>query len=135
MYNYTTDVLLLDDDPIIRSNLEYNLREFFHVISFSDGLSGIAWLAAGNRPGIIITDLEMPYLNGWELLRMKNTSSTLKSTPIFVMSEDQDLQAEQEALILGAEMYLPKSINPEKLRQIILKYLSRPSKGGKINIF
>jgi len=135
MYNYTTDVLLLDNDPVIRSTLERNLREFFQVISFSDGLSGIAWLAAGNRPGIIITDLEMPYLNGWELLRLKDTSSTLQSTPILVMGGDQNLQAEQEALTLGAELYLPKPFNPEKLSQIVLKYLSHPSKGGKINIF
>ncbi len=134
MYNCTVDVLLLDDDPGIRSNIERNLKEFFHVISFSDGLSGIAWLAAGNRPGIIITDLEMPYLNGWELLRMKRTSSTLQSTPILAMGTSYDRELEHQALVLGAEKYIAKPLNLDVLYQIVLQYIRRPSNGGILNV-
>jgi len=134
MYENTADVLLLDDDANIRLILENTLKEYFNVIAFADGLSGVAWLAAGNRSGIIIADLEMPYLDGWELLRMRQVSDTLQDTPLFVLSNSDEESVIHKALTIGADQYIVKPFDPNNVRKLVFEYIPRPQRGGYIHM-
>ncbi len=62
-------ILAVDDDSSIRELLEFLLRNNYNVITKKDGMEAMMWLSEGNIPDLIITDIDMPRLNGYEFFR------------------------------------------------------------------
>lgn len=79
-------VLVIDDSLPIRYLLEAILSRKYHVVSTNDGLSAMSWLSQGNNPDLIITDLQMPNINGWELIEYLGNSNLYQHIPIMVLS-------------------------------------------------
>ena len=105
-------VLILDDDPNIRMLLEYVLRKHFHTASRENGLEALAWLAENPLPDLILTDLEMPGLSGFELLQQLRISGYYRHIPLLVFSGFEDEQVKEKCLDAGANGYILKPFDP-----------------------
>ncbi|GEP98361.1 response regulator [Chitinophaga cymbidii] len=79
-------VLIIDDNTPIRFLLEAVYKKHFNVVSAPDGLAAMAYLSQGGVPDLIVTDLAMPNVNGWELLDFLSDSHLYKDIPVIVLS-------------------------------------------------
>lgn len=87
-------VLIIDDSLPIRYLLEVMLNRTYNVVSACDGLAAMAWLKGGNVPDLVITDLQMPNINGWELIEFMTASNLYQHIPLMVLSGVHDTTAQ-----------------------------------------
>jgi two-component system chemotaxis response regulator CheY len=73
---------------------------------------------------LVITDINMPDINGLELIRFLKDSPQYRGTPLIIISAEE--REKQKALELGANEYLPKPFAPEELARLCKKYLGEP---------
>jgi len=83
------------------------------------------WLQEGNIPDLILTDLQMPNMDGMELIKRVKTSGYFSDIPIIVLSSKDSSKDRIDCLKLGAEDYIMKPFNPEELLIRIEKVLGR----------
>jgi CheY-like chemotaxis protein len=106
-------ILVAEDNPTNRSLMEYLLKAFGHtVLSAADGLEALA-VARRERPDVILMDLQMPNLNGYDAVRQLKQHPSLRLIPVvagtaFAMVGDRD-----RILASGFDGYIPKPISPE----------------------
>lgn len=109
------DILVIEDDPEILALLNTELsRHYYHVRVASDGLTGMAE-AQRRPPALIILDLMLPVLNGWEVCRSLKRHSKTRTVPLVILTA---LAAEDErvkGLELGADDYLTKPFSMKEL--------------------
>ena len=124
-------ILIIDDDANLRMLLEYVLRKEYSVSTREDGLSAMAWLAAGNKPSLIIADVDMPRLNGYDLLRQLRASGYFRDIPVVMLSGYDDADIREKCLTAGAKDYLLKPFTPEKIMaRIRCLFATEPSAGN-----
>ncbi len=124
----TKKILILDDELSIRMLLENYLGKKYDVITKMDGLEGIKYLEEGNMPDLIVADIQMPNLNGFEFLKQLKASGFFKNIPIIMLSGIESSQERVKFLKLGADDYIVKPFNPEELLIRIDNLISRTSK-------
>jgi CheY-like chemotaxis protein len=108
-------VLLVEDDPDVRSTLADILSlEGFDVEATEDGDTALELLRAGRRPDVILLDLMMPRMNGWQFRASQETDPELARIPVVVLSAQGSLAPEQEAK-LHAAAFLKKPIEVPQL--------------------
>lgn len=78
--------MIIDDSLPIRYLLEVFFSKKYNVVSAADGVAGMAWLTKGNVPDVIITDLQMPNISGWEMIEFLNSSNLYKDIPVMVLT-------------------------------------------------
>ncbi|HOT93061.1 MAG TPA: adenylate/guanylate cyclase domain-containing protein [Anaerolineae bacterium] len=104
-------ILVVEDSPTQALLLEALLDQNGHnVIWALDGRQGLA-MARHFRPDLIILDMEMPELNGDEVLRMLKAEPALQHIPVVMVSAFDDIERIARCIELGAEDYLPKPVN------------------------
>jgi len=107
-----TKVLIVDDDPLIvqmyRDLLEHN---DFMVISASDGTRGLE-VAARERPDVLLLDIMMPGIDGFEVCRRMKTDLALKSIPVIILTAMADPKLNVQAFKAGANLALRKPAEP-----------------------
>ena len=108
----TATVLVVDDDPLNRAMLSMSLDAAGHeVLEAGDGLAAIAMLS-DHAVDVVLTDIEMPELDGYGLLRHRSTDDRLKAIPFIVISAVDEMDSIVACIKLGAEDYLPKPFDP-----------------------
>ncbi len=105
-------VLVIEDDAPLCWLLERILRGKYEVIVMNNGLEAWSWLSDGNNCDLIISDVQMPSLDGIELLENLRSSGLFKSIPVIMLSGFED--SRKECLELGAFAYLVKPFEPRK---------------------
>jgi CheY-like chemotaxis protein len=107
-------VLIVDDDPLARDLVCKLLRRGGYVaVPAADGAEALAALRGESaRPAVVLLDLNMPVLDGWEVLEACCHDPALAEVPVVVLSGRDDAEA---TLSLGADAVLRKPINPETL--------------------
>ncbi len=105
-------VLVVDDDPLNRAMLSMSLGAEGHsVLEAGNGREAIAMLAS-NAIDIVLTDIEMPELDGYGLLQHRAGDDRLKTIPFIVISGVDEMDSIVACIKLGAEDYLPKPFDP-----------------------
>ncbi|MEM7368869.1 MAG: response regulator [Bacteroidota bacterium] len=117
-------ILVVDDDDNIRMLLEFLLQKSYRVMVREDGLDAMAWLSAGNIPDLMIIDLEMPRLNGFDLLKQVRASGVFRHIPLIILSGYENPSVQQSCLDAGADAYLLKPFNPEVIHTTIHQLLT-----------
>ncbi|SEW50331.1 response regulator [Chitinophaga arvensicola] len=79
-------VLIIDDSAPIRYLLEAILGAKYKIVTAMDVPTAMLWLAAGNKPDLIISDIQMPHVDGWELIKYLNGNSLYNDVPLIVLS-------------------------------------------------
>jgi len=107
-------ILVIDDERTIRVLLENFLKEYV-VTTKNDGLEGLSWLQEGNMPDLIVADIQMPNLDGYEFVKQLRASGYFKEIPLIVLSGIESTAEKVKCLKLGANDYIVKPFNPEEL--------------------
>lgn len=109
-------VLLVDDSDFMRQALKYLLiKRGLEVVEARNGKEGFE-KAVSERPDLIISDILMPQVDGFRLLKNIKSTGTLKTIPVIFYSGVYTGEKEKElALALGAEDFIPKTKTPKEL--------------------
>jgi DNA-binding response OmpR family regulator len=115
-------ILLVEDDPLILDLTAYVLRrERFVVVEAADGAQALRRLKA-DRPDIVVLDLGLPVLDGFEVIRRIRAES---ETPILVMTARKDAQDLLRCFNLGSDDFVPKPFQYTELTARIKAILRR----------
>jgi pilus assembly protein CpaE len=108
-------ILFIDDDTINHQLVAKALQPLGHQITFAeDGTSGLAQ-ARTLKPDLIITDVVMPDINGYEVTRQLRRDKQFAATPVLVLTAQSGLQDKLQAFESGADDYLSKPFEPAEL--------------------
>lgn len=108
-------ILIADDEDLARRLLQHCLtRAGYDVIEAHNGQEALS-LVNSNHPDLIILDVLMPKMNGFDAVRQIRTNSSCVDTPIIFLSSRADTAAEIEGLEAGAQLYLLKPFRVEEL--------------------
>jgi two-component system, chemotaxis family, chemotaxis protein CheY len=115
--------LIVDDSVSMRQMVAYTLtRAGFTVIEGSNGKEGLEKLT-GQKVELIITDLNMPVMDGIEFIRQVRTKPQYKFTPLLMLTTEGGAEKKQAGKAAGATGWLVKPFNPEQVLQVIAKVL------------
>ena len=113
------NVLVVEDSPMMRQLLVFALSRVknLKVTEADDGVDGLRKLAAA-RYDIILTDINMPIMDGLKLVKRVRSDPTHKDTPIIIITTEGSTEDRQRAMQLGANAYITK---PIQAPQVIAK--------------
>ena len=113
-------ILIIDDDPVFIKVIEpFLLSQGFQVIVASDGQEGIKKLS--EKPELIVLDILMPVMDGYEFILAKNKMGEFKQVPIIVLTSRDDMA--DMFKLEGAREYLLKPFQPATLLKSIQRCL------------
>jgi CheY-like chemotaxis protein len=85
------EILIVEDDPDIRESLQIVLEtEGYHARTAANGKEGMAALELIDQPCLVLLDLMMPVMNGWEFLAVQRQNDRLSKVPVVVVSAIAD---------------------------------------------
>lgn len=117
-------ILILDDSPAMVMNLAQILSKAGHeVTTAGNGKEGITELTNGLKPAVILTDLNMPEMDGIEFIKEARKATATKFTPIIVLSGEADGRKRDEARAAGASGWLTKPPQPNQLVYVVKQLL------------
>lgn len=122
MQNSKPTILVIDDEENIRILLENFLSQEYNIVSKGDGMEALEWLE-GNLPNLIICDLQMPNMDGFEFIKRVRQRGYTKHTPIIMLSGAEESKERVKCYRLGAQDYLTKPFSAEELEELIKKNL------------
>jgi CheY-like chemotaxis protein len=116
-----TRIVVIDDDVDLRNALAVMLRLDGHeVTGFSDATEAISRIEGGLAVDVILLDLMMPVMNGWEFCRYRDQSPLLKTIPVIVITARQSIEPPT-----GVSEILLKPFDPQILEEAISRALVR----------
>jgi CheY-like chemotaxis protein len=108
-------VLIADDEPITRTLVKLLLeRDGYSVLEAQNGEEGVE-LAVRHIPSLIVMDLNMPKMNGYEAIAQIRRVQGLETTPIVVVTMEDGARVAEHVLSLGADDYIMKPFEPAVL--------------------
>ncbi len=120
-------VLFVDDDPLLLAMLKPAMVERgFEVITAADGPSGIE-TARTEQPELVVADVFMPHMSGFELCRRLRSEPNFDRTPIIVMSARPDPALEEKGRAAGATLAVPKPADLDQLAETLRRVLADPA--------
>jgi two-component system, cell cycle response regulator DivK len=117
-------ILVIEDVEFNRDLLVQLLEDEYEVVMASDGAEGIR-LAESVRPDLILMDLSLPVIDGWEATRRIKADKALKSIPIIALSAHAMTGDEEKALQCGCDDYLSKPLHEDRLFEKLAKFFGR----------
>ncbi len=126
----TAKILLVDDEPDIVEFLLYNLKqEGFDVITAFDGNEALSKIS--ENPDLIILDIMMPKLDGYEVLKKIKEQTNFNDIPVIFLTARGNEAEEIKGLELGADDFIQKPISPKKLIARVKSNLRKGEKTGE----
>lgn len=115
----TKTILTVDDSRMMREMLLMVLQGAgFNVIQAEDGVEGLDMLEAAS-PDVIITDINMPRLDGFGFIEGVRKDDRHRAVPILVLSTEGDIEKKNRARAAGATGWIVKPFNAEKLVEAV----------------
>ena len=114
-------ILVIDDDKAICWLLERLLAKSYNVTTMTDGVEGMHWLSNGNIPDLIISDIDMPNLNGFDFMKNLRRSGFYRDIPVVILSGWDNNDQRVKCIDNGAYEYIIKPFDPTDLNCIIEK--------------
>ena len=124
-------VLVIDDEAPIRLLCRVNLEaEDIEVLEAEDGQEGLE-RARAERPDVILLDVMMPGMDGWEVLRRLIDDEETREIPIVFLTARAELRDRARGLELGGVDYVTKPFNPVELALLVRELLERVRRGER----
>lgn len=108
-------ILLVDDSKPMLTLLSGLFKSTFEVMGENSVASALASLVIGQLPDLIITDLNMPEVDGYEFVKQLKANSYYNQIPVLVLSGNQTSAEKLKLLKLGVDDFVGKPFNPEEL--------------------
>ena len=126
-------ILIVEDSPTMRALLVSALEDLEGSPKISEVESGFEALRQLPRGSydLILTDINMPDINGLELVSFVKTNDAYRSIPLIIVSTEGSDRDRDKGMNLGADAYVVKPFDPEDLRQLARDLLSRSSRAGQ----
>lgn len=117
-------VLIADDSPTIRKFVSFSLNvQGFEVLTACDGMQALEMLPRYNVD-LIITDLNMPNMDGFELIKAVRQNKQNTNIPIIILSSLKGSEEIEKGLKIGANAYLVKPFDPKRLQYEVSKFIN-----------
>jgi len=119
-------ILVVDDSPTVVKFLSFSLKEKgYDVLTARDGMDALEKMSnLEKNVDLIITDLNMPNLDGYGLIEAVRESPEHQETPIIILSSEQGDEDRERGMTVGASSYLVKPFKSVLLLTEVSKYLS-----------
>jgi DNA-binding response OmpR family regulator len=126
-----TRVLVVDDEAPIRLLCRVNLEaEGMEVLEAADGVSGFE-TARSERPDVVLLDVMMPGLDGWQVAERLIDDEVTKHIPLIFLTARAELRDRARGLELGGVDYITKPFNPVELAAVVMDMLERVGRGER----
>jgi two-component system chemotaxis response regulator CheY len=118
-------VLVVEDSPTMRQLIIFALKRIrgFQIVEANDGVDGLKKLSA-QKFDLIVTDINMPIMDGLKLVSMVRNDPNYKETPIIVITTEGASEDRERALALGANEYITKPIQTIKILETVKKLMN-----------
>jgi len=120
-------ILCIDDDHQIRRAVHNALANEYEIVEAASGLEGLA-TAQGSLPDLVILDVQMPGMDGYEVCQQLRRNSTTANVPIIMLTVLDEVDAKVRGLHAGADDYLTKPFDAQELRTRIEAHLRRSTR-------
>ena len=120
-------ILVVEDSPTMRALLTASLEEISSQVKVTEAASSFEALRALPRGAfdLIVTDINMPDINGLELLSFVKSNPAYESIPLVIVSTERSERDLARGVSLGADAYVIKPFDPDDLRAIVGELLER----------
>jgi len=123
----THRILIVEDSPTMRQLMLFALKKLpgTEIIEASDGVDALRKLPE-NRFDLVLTDINMPVMDGLKLLTMMKNNPTYKEIPVVIITTEGREEDRKQGMALGAHDYIPKPIQTPHLLKVVKGILSPP---------
>jgi two-component system, chemotaxis family, chemotaxis protein CheY len=113
------NVLIVEDSPTMRQLIAFALKRIrgVRIVEANDGVDGLKKLSS-ERFDLILTDINMPIMDGLKLVSLVRNDANYRSIPIVVITTEGAQEDRERALALGANDYITKPIQPTKILDV-----------------
>ena len=125
-------LLIIDDSKSILSVISYIFSSKYTVVKKVNGVEALDWLQEGNMPSIIVSDLDMPEMDGFTLLKHLKSSAAFEDIPLVILSNTDSSTEKVRCLRLGADDYVVKPFNPEELDARVENLVRKAERYSKV---
>jgi len=127
-------ILIVDDDKTTRKLLSLYLKgKGYEIVTAENGLDAMEKLGMDNI-NLIVSDMNMPYMDGIELTKTLKTDPTWKHIPIIMVTTEADEDEKAKAVEAGVDDYLVKPTNADQITDSIKKIIKKIFEGGGNNV-
>ena len=124
-------ILIVEDSPTMRSLLSSSLEELEGAVKITEAASGFEALRElpRGRFDLVVTDINMPDINGLELVSFVKSNDAYRDIPLIIVSTEGSERDRAKGMDLGADAYLTKPFEPEDLRETARGLLGSAGEG------
>ena len=117
-------ILIAEDSLTMRSLIVSTIAAMgdYEIVEAANGFEALRILPR-EKVDLIITDINMPDINGLELISFIRNNENYKKTPLLIISTEGSERDREKGMSLGANAYLVKPFAPDRLQQLIREYL------------
>ncbi|MGM0613169.1 MAG: response regulator, partial [Bacteroidota bacterium] len=112
-------ILVVDDEITIRTLLVNIIGQEYEVTAKENGLQALNWIQDGNIPDLIIADIKMPELDGYQFVKHIRTSGLYSDIPLLMLSGSEDSKTRISFYKLRVRNFIVKPFNPEELMVLV----------------
>jgi len=117
-------VLVVDDSPTMRQMVAFTLSSAgYQVVEAGNGKEAVGKVTGGTKPDLVVTDLNMPEMDGISLIKEIRKMPALKFTPILMLTTEASDDKKKAGQAAGATGWIVKPFNPEQMMAVIKKVL------------
>jgi CheY-like chemotaxis protein len=110
-------ILVVDDDPIIRELLAIHLRNAGYEVRTAEDAIAAGYSVLRERPDLIISDVNMPHLDGFQFIEALRSDGALKGIPVIFLTSQEGF--EHVGKELGAVGFVPKPVSADRLLSLV----------------
>ncbi len=120
-------ILVVDDSPTVVKFVSFSLKnKGFRVVTACDGMDAIEKISNMSGPvDLVITDLNMPNLDGYGLIDTLRSNEKFRQTPIIILTSEEGEDDKERGMEVGASSYLVKPFKSNLLLNEVSKYLDK----------
>jgi two-component system cell cycle response regulator DivK len=119
-YHHRHSILLVDDDEDVRTGVAELLRlDGYEIVEAADGQEALRHLRLGLRPCLVLLDLNMPRMSGWQFRGLQVCDREIADIPVVAFSGHESV--EQQAKLLSLAGFLGKPLDFDKLRATVAR--------------
>jgi two-component system, chemotaxis family, chemotaxis protein CheY len=126
MFGSKPRFLIVEDSPTMRQMIAFSLKRFHNaqIIEAVDGLDALRKLSGPEKFDLILTDINMPVMDGLKLVSLVRQNASLRDIPIIIISTEGADEDREKGLALGANAYIAKPIQSSHLIRTISELLA-----------